>query len=104
HFREAFDYSYSGAELYFEEDKAVLGHVSENSPAQLAGLKEGDEVLAINNVFSMDFTQLKSAMNSSNSKIKIIVNRDGEMMQFEYKPLNISTLKKRIRLRERPNK
>src|SRR5690606_24654765 len=48
HFNEPFDYSYSGVELYLIEGVIIVGDVAKGSPAEAAGLKEGDEVLAIN--------------------------------------------------------
>lgn len=51
HYSDLFDYSYSGIELYFIEGLIIVGDVAKGSPAEAAGMKEGDEVMAINKNF-----------------------------------------------------
>lgn len=85
HFLDAFDYSYSGIELYFINGQIVVGDVAKDSPAESSGLKEGDIVISINNVFNQNLTQLKTALQNANEKIKIIVRRDGELKVFDFK-------------------
>ncbi|MCR6719236.1 MAG: PDZ domain-containing protein [Chitinophagaceae bacterium] len=94
HFRDPFDYSYAGVELYYQQGKILLGDVAEGSPAELAGLKEGDEVIAINNIFTKNFDQLKQALQSSVGKLRIIILREGELKQFEFKVKSIIQKKK----------
>lgn len=85
HYLDAFDYSYSGVELYFINGQIVIGDVAQNSPAERSGLQEGDIVVSINNVFNQNLTQLKSALQNANERIKIIVRRGGELKVFEFK-------------------
>ena len=85
HFLDNFDYSYSGIELYFINGQIVVGDVAQDSPAEKSGLKEGDIVVAINNVFNQNLTQLKTALQNANEKIKIIVRRGGELKVFDFK-------------------
>jgi hypothetical protein len=85
HFRELFDYSYSGIELYNIDDKIVIGSVAKGSPAEQAGIKEGDIVVAINNNMTQNFAQYKIALQEANAKIKLIIRRDGELMQINMK-------------------
>lgn len=94
HFRDPFDYSYAGVELYYEDGKILLGDVAEGSPAEKAGLKESDEVVAINNIFTKNFNQLKSALQSTVGKLKIIILRNEQLMQFEFKVKSIIQKKK----------
>jgi hypothetical protein len=54
HYSETFDYSYPGMELYFINGEIIVGNVAKNSPAEKAGIKEGDVVLAINKNFSQN--------------------------------------------------
>lgn len=89
HYLEAFDYSYSGIELYFLGDQIVIGDVAKGSPAEASGLEEGDVVVAINNVFNQNLTQLKTALQNANEKIKIIVKRKEELKVFEFKVRSI---------------
>ncbi|MDP4262517.1 MAG: aspartyl protease family protein [Bacteroidota bacterium] len=89
HYREPFDYSYSGIELYFVDGLVEIGDVAKGSPAEMAGLKEGDIVIAINNNFSQNLNQYKIALQAPNERLKIIVRRDGELKQFEFKVKDI---------------
>jgi hypothetical protein len=89
HYRDQFDYSYSGIELYFIGGQIEIGDVAKGSPAEAAGLKERDVVIAINNNFTQSLNQYKIALQSANEKIKIIVRRDGELKQIEFKVKNI---------------
>ncbi len=85
HFLEAFDYSYSGVELYFINGEIIVGDVAVGSSAEASGLREGDIVVAINKVFNQNLTQLKAALQNTNDKIKIIVKRKDELKVFEFK-------------------
>jgi membrane-associated protease RseP (regulator of RpoE activity) len=86
HYLEAFDYSYSGIELYYINGQIIVGDVAKDSPAEIAGLQEGDIVVSINNVFNQNLTQLKAALQTANEKIKMIVRRDNtELKVFEFK-------------------
>lgn len=89
HYRDPFDYSYSGIELYFIEGQIEIGDVAKGSPAELAGLKERDVVVAINNNFTQSLNQYKIALQSANEKIKLIVRRDGELKQIEFRVKSI---------------
>ena len=85
HYGEAFDYSYSGIELYLIDGLILIGDVAKGSPAEAAGLKEGDQVLAVNRNFSQNLNQYKIAMQTPNEKIKIIYRRDGAINEVEFK-------------------
>lgn len=89
HFRDPFDYSYSGIELYFIDGQVVIGDVATKSPAELAGLREGDVVVAINNNFSQNLNQYKTTLQAANEKIKFIIRRNGELVEINFKVKNI---------------
>ena len=88
-YSETFDYSYSGMELYMVEGKIIAGDVAKGSPAEEAGVKEGDEVLAINNSFSQNLNQYKIALQTPNEKVKVFIRRNGELIQIEFKVKSI---------------
>ncbi len=89
HYGEAFDYSYSGIELYFIEGLIIVGDVAKGSPAEAAGVKEGDEVLAVNKNFSQNLNQYKIALQAPNEKVKLILRRDNAMKEIEFKVRSI---------------
>lgn len=89
HFNDVFDYSYSGLELYLVNGLILVGDVAKGSPAEAAGLMEGDEVIAINKNIGHNLNAYKIALQRPNEKIKIIVRRDGLMREFEFKVKSI---------------
>ena len=89
HYRDPFDYSYSGIELYFLNGLIEIGDVARGSPAEQAGLKEGDIVVAVNNNFSQSLNQYKISLQAASEKVRIIVRRNNELMQFDFRVRNI---------------
>jgi len=89
HYREPFDYSYSGIELYYTDGQTIIGNVSAGSPAEMGGVKVGDIVVAINNNFSQNFNQYKTTLQSSNERIKLILRRKEELIQITFKVKSI---------------
>src|SRR6187455_790308 len=81
---ESFDYAYSGIELYYIDGNVVLGDVAVGSPAAMAGLKEGDVVIGINNLLGQTLQQFKSVLQVAGEKIKMIISRDGQLMEFSF--------------------
>jgi predicted metalloprotease with PDZ domain len=89
HFTEPFDYSYAGVELYLVDGLILVGDVAKGSAAEAAGLKEGDQVIAINKNFTQNLNQYKIAMQTPNDKITIIYRRNGVVNQVEFKVKSI---------------
>ncbi len=89
HYNDQFDYAYSGVELYLVDDKVILGDVADGSPAALAGLKEGDVVIGINNMIGQTLQKYKPVLQSIGEKIKMIVSRNGELLEFTFKVKSI---------------
>jgi len=89
HFNDPFDYSYSGIELYYVDGKVLLGDVAKDSPAQKAGLKEDDIIIAMNRDFSQNLQQYKATMQNAKDKLKIIVLRGESLIEFNLKIKNI---------------
>lgn len=89
HYNDNFDYAYSGVELYYVNGRIIIGDVAKGSPAEAAGLLEGDVVVGINTNFSQNMTQYKTALQETGDKIKMIVQRAGELVQFTFRVKNI---------------
>jgi hypothetical protein len=89
HYREPFDYSYSGIELYYVDGRIEVGNIAPGSPGEAAGLKIGDVVLAVDNNFTQNFNQYKTALQNSNEKVKLTLRRNGELMQVQFKVKSI---------------
>jgi hypothetical protein len=89
HYNEPFDYSYTGIELFMENGQIILGDVARGSPAESIGLKEGDIVVAINKNFSQNLQQYKMAMQNAGDRLKIIIQRGAELIEFNLKVKSI---------------
>ncbi len=85
HFYESFDYSYSGLELYFINNTIEVGDVAKGSPAEEAGIKEGDIIVAINKNFSQNLALYKIALQVPNEKVQLIIKRDGKLKEINLK-------------------
>lgn len=96
HFNDVFDYSYTGIELYYIEGRIIIGDVAKGSPAEGAGLKEGDIVVAVNKNFSQNMQQYKAAIQTTGDRLQVIVQRGGELIQYSFK---VKSILKRNRLR-----
>lgn len=85
HYLENFDYSYSGMELYMVDGRIIAGDVAKGSPAEQAGVKEGDEVLAVNSNFNQNLNQYKIALQQPDEKVKLVLKRNGELILIQFK-------------------
>ena len=66
-----------------------MGDVAKGSPAEAVGLIEGDVVVAVNKNFNQSLQAYKAAMQSAGERLKIIVQREGELKEFDFKVKNI---------------
>lgn len=89
HYYDPFDYAYSGLELYLINGRIVIGDVAKDSPAERAGLHEGDVVMAINKNFVQNISAYKAALQNANDGVNMIVIRNEQLMQFKFKVKNI---------------
>lgn len=89
HMREEFDYSYTGLGLYFLEGKVTIDDVIPGSPGDQAGFKNGDVVMGIQKNFSNNIQEYKNLLQNTQSKIKMIIIRDGEVLEMNIRPKNI---------------
>ena len=81
HYRDLFDYSYTGLGIYWVNDEVRVGDVMKDSPAEKAGLKEDDVVVAVSNNFSNNIQTYKTLLQNAGEKVKMIVRRNGQLQQ-----------------------
>ena len=82
HYRDLFDYSYTGLGLYWMNGEVRVGDVMKDSPAEKAGFKEDDIVLSVGNNFTNNIQTYKTLLQNTGDKLKLIVNRKGELIQL----------------------
>lgn len=95
-FRRPFDHDMAGIEIYSEETKPsrfYISRIESGSPADLAGILEGDEILSVNftKTSTMDLDDLSKLLRSGDGKVVFFsLNRSGELI------IKMIKLKKRI--------
>ena len=87
--KDDFDYAYSGLSIYYIDDKIVVDDVVPSSPAEKAGFKKEDIIVAINNDTSNNIQTYKTIMQTLGQKLKFLVIRDGIPMMLSMKPKSI---------------
>jgi S1-C subfamily serine protease len=61
----------------------------EGSPAEKAGLKEDDILIAVNTNFSNNIQSYKNLLQNVGERVKLIIRRNGELMTLEMKVKSI---------------
>jgi hypothetical protein len=89
HYREPFDYSYTGLSIYWIDDEIRVADVMKDSPAEKAGFKTGDIVFSVGNNFSKNIQVYKTMLQNIGGKIKVIIMRDGSLIELSLKARRI---------------
>ncbi|HUP12572.1 MAG TPA: aspartyl protease family protein, partial [Niastella sp.] len=89
HYNDQFDYSYSGIELYYVDGEILVGDVAKGSPAEKAGVKEGDVVISVNSAFGTNLNTMKLALQNAGERVRLIVKSGGELKQYDFKVKSI---------------
>jgi hypothetical protein len=82
HYRDLFDYSYTGLSIYWIDGEVKVGDVMRDSTAEKGGFKVDDIVIAVNNNFSKNIQVYKNMLQNTGERIKIIVKRNGQLEQL----------------------
>jgi hypothetical protein len=85
HYRDLFDYSYTGLNFYIVNNEVVITDVMKGSPAEKAGFLPDDVIMAVNNNFSKNIQAYKTALQNIGEKIKILVYRNGAPLMLTIK-------------------
>lgn len=83
HFNDPFDYSYTGLVMYFINGHVVITDVTKDSPADKAGFKTGDVIMAVARNFSNDIQRYRELLKATGSKVQVIVLRDGQLKDMK---------------------
>lgn len=86
---EAFDYSYTGMELYLINNQVEVGFVAPDSPAALAGIEVGDQIIGINKVVAGSLDVYKAELSHANKRITLIYKRANKIETVELKAIRI---------------
>jgi len=81
-FTDPFDYSYTGLHIYWTGKEIVVADVMKHSPAEKAGLKAGDVIVALDNNLNGNLQAYTAILQNVGAKIHCIVKRDEELKQL----------------------
>ena len=89
HYRDQFDYSYTGLGIYWVDGEIRVGDIMQGSPAEKAGLKLDDVVIAVNNNFSNNIQVYKNILQTIGERVILIVKRNGALQQLNLRVKSI---------------
>jgi hypothetical protein len=91
-YQEPFDYAYTGFNMFQEGYDVIIMDVMKDSPADRAGLKDGDIIVSIGNKFASNLQGYKDVLQQPGNRLNIVVSRDKKL---EEKKLIIGNIKKK---------
>ncbi|WP_298391770.1 aspartyl protease family protein, partial [Hydrotalea sp.] len=89
HYLDPFDYSYTGLGIYWVDGAVKVIDVMPGSPGNKAGFLPDDIIIAMNNVFTQNIQTFKNILQNAGSKMKVIVQRKGNLETLDLKIVNI---------------
>jgi predicted aspartyl protease len=89
HYRDPFDYSYTGLGIYWIDGSIRVGDVMKDSPAEKAGFQVDDIIISMNNTFNGNLQAYKNILQNTNDKVKVIVKRPSGLSQIILKVKSI---------------
>ena len=75
HFKDLFDYSYTGMTMYYVDGHIIADDIIKGSPADKSGLKNEDIIMSIDNNFSNNIETYKNLLQKTGSHVKVLVMR-----------------------------
>ncbi len=88
-FNDKFDYAYTGMSLYSYDDKIYIDDIVEKSPADKAGLKNGDELLTVDTNITGNIQQYESQLQKAKEKILLVIKRNDQPYLINLLPISI---------------
>ena len=78
----------SGFNLYFVSAKPIIKNLIDRSPADYAGLRNGDEIISINGVLieNLESSEIRNAFTVEGEKIALVIKRNNKFKYTEFKP------------------
>ena len=89
HFKDPFDYAYTGLNIFSIEGFVVVEDVIPGSPAAIAGIKKEDQIVGVGSNFTNNIMAYKALLQLPKQNIKITLRRDKQLLQVTIKPLRI---------------
>nr|WP_317048419.1 aspartyl protease family protein [Chitinophaga flava] len=80
HFKDMFDYSYTGLIIYLIDGRVEVTDIIKGSPAEKAGFRKGDIILAINNNLGANLQLFREMLKNIGTRATMLVARDKELL------------------------
>lgn len=85
HFKESFDYAYTGMSIYYIDGEIIIDDIITGSPAYKAGFKKDDVIIAVNNNFSNSITHYKNLLQSAGEKVRVLILRSKKPLIIDFR-------------------
>lgn len=85
HYRENFDYSYTGMSIYFIDGRIIIDDIIPGSPAAKAKFEKDDVIISVNNNFSNDINQYKDLLQSAESRVRVLIMRKNTPILIDFR-------------------
>ncbi|MEX6689033.1 aspartyl protease family protein [Danxiaibacter flavus] len=80
HYTDSFDYSYSGMSVYLINGEITIADIVKGSPAEQAGLENGDILVSVENNVTGNIQQYKTMLQNAGTKLNLIIRRNGDLL------------------------
>ncbi len=88
-FNDPFDYAYTGMTLYSYNNKIIIDDIVTKSPAEKAGLKNGDEVICVSNDCNGKIQTYENLLQKAREAVRMIIKRDDKALFISLYPVSI---------------
>jgi predicted metalloprotease with PDZ domain len=89
HYHDPFDYAYTGMNFYLIDGKIIITDVNDGSPAAAAGVRPGDQLLAVENNFSNNIQQYKALLQKHGETVALVIFRNEQTLLLSLKIASI---------------
>ncbi|NSL89402.1 aspartyl protease family protein [Chitinophaga solisilvae] len=80
HFKDMFDYSYTGLIIYLIDGRVEVTDIIKGSPAEKAGIRKGDIIMAVNNNLGSNLQLFRELLKNIGSKATLLISRDNDLL------------------------
>jgi hypothetical protein len=89
HYRDPFDYSYTGLGIYWINGQVRVGDVMKGSPAEKAGFHVDDVIMAMDNAFNKTIQVYKALLQNAGERVRVIVMRSTGLQELSLRVRSI---------------
>lgn len=80
HFKDMFDYSYTGLIIYLIDGRVEVTDIIKGSPAEKAGIHKGDIIMAVNNNLGANLQLFRELLKNVGTKAVLLISRENDLL------------------------